>query len=262
MAGRSNIYFISDLHLGMEESPGESREREKIAVQWLESVRKDAAEIWFLGDVFDYWFEYKSVVPRGFTRFLGKLAELSDEGIEIHFFTGNHDIWVFDYLPDEIGMVLHHKPIIREFNGIKFFLGHGDGYSPKDYGYLLIKRLFRSRFLQWCYARIHPNSATAFARWSSRKSRLSHNMLPYLGTEDEDIVLYARKRVSEDPSIAFFIFGHRHVAFDVEIDESTRVICLGDWISGFTYALFDGKKMELKKFLEERGEIITDRVKK
>jgi len=259
MKERSKIYFISDLHLGMD-SFDRSREREKMAVSWLNIVRKDAREIWFLGDVFDYWFEYRRVVPRGFTRFLGTLGDISDEGIDIHYFTGNHDIWVFDYLPDEIGMTLHHNPTIKEFNGKKFYLGHGDGYSPGDYGYLFIKKIFRNRFIQWCYARIHPNSATAFARWSSRKSRDSHNVRPYLGIENEDIIRYARKHAKSDPSVSYYIFGHRHLAFDVEIGKQTRVICLGDWIDNFTYACFDGEKLELKKFLEDRGDIIYDSI--
>ena len=259
MPEKSIIYFVSDLHLGMESVEG-SRERERIFIDWLNLVRKDAKEIWFLGDVFDYWFEYKRVVPRGYTRFLGKLAEISDEGIEIHYFTGNHDIWVFDYLPQEIGLTLHTEPIIQEFSGLKFFLGHGDGYSPKDYGYLFIKRVFRSRFLQWCYARIHPNGATAFARWSSRTSRNSHQRLEYLGIEKEDIVLFARRHIVDNPSISFYLFGHRHLPFDVTISKNTRVICLGDWVYNFTYARFDGEKLELKKFLKERGEIITDKV--
>jgi len=254
-----NIYFISDLHLGVE-SVEESKERERIVVDWLNLVAKDAKEIWFLGDVFDYWFEYKGVVPRGFTRFLGKLGELSDSGIKIHYFTGNHDIWVFDYLPEEVGLTLHKDPIIHEFSGVKFFLGHGDGYSPKDYGYLFIKKVFRSRFLQWFYARIHPNASTAFARWSSRTSRNSHERLEYLGIDKEDIILFARKNIVENPSISYYLFGHRHLAFDVAISEKARVICLGDWVYNFTYAKFDGENLELKKFLEDRGEIIIDRV--
>ena len=259
MSDKSIIYFVSDLHLGME-SVQRSMERERIFVDWLNLVRKDAKEIWFLGDVFDYWFEYKGVVPRGFTRFLGKLAELSDDGIKIHYFTGNHDIWVFDYLPEEIGLTLYKEPIVKEFSGLKFFLGHGDGYSPKDYGYLFIKRMFRSRFLQWFYARIHPNTSTAFARWSSRTSRNNHERLAYLGIEKEDIILFSRRHIVDNPSISFYLFGHRHLAFDVAITDNARVLCLGDWIYNFTYARFDGEKLELKKFLKDRGEIIIDRV--
>ncbi|MBN2698084.1 MAG: UDP-2,3-diacylglucosamine diphosphatase [Bacteroidales bacterium] len=259
MPERNHIYFVSDLHLGMETGP-EEREREKIFVEWLNTVLCDARAIWFLGDVFDYWFEYRHVVPRGFTRFLGKLAEMADDGIEIHFFTGNHDIWIFDYLPEEIGLTVHREPIVTEFSGKRFFLGHGDGYSPKDLGYLLIKWLFRSRFLQWLYARIHPNAATAFARWSSRKSRNSRVMPSYLGTEKEDIIRFAKDHAKTNPEISYYIFGHRHLAFDVAINDRSRVLCLGDWIVNFTYARFDGKKLELKKFFRDRGEIISDRV--
>jgi len=259
MSEKSNTYFISDLHLGMD-SDGDCRAREKIVIEWLNSVRKDAVAIWFLGDVFDYWFEYRHVVPRGFIRFLGKLGEMADEGTDIHFFTGNHDVWIFDYLPSEIGLTVHGEPIIREFNGVKFFLGHGDGYSPKDLGYLFIKRLFRSRFLQWCYARIHPNASTAFAKWSSKRSRDSRSLPEYMGTDKEDIIRYSREHSKENPDIVYYLFGHRHLAYDVEINKQTRVICLGDWITNFTYAEFNGERLELKKFFKDRGNIIYGRL--
>ncbi len=243
-----NIYFASDIHLGMHPIES-SRKREKILISWLTSVEDDMAELWLLGDVFDYWFEYKKVVPKGYTRFLGKLAELSDKGIKIHVFSGNHDVWLFDYLPEEIGAEVHHHPLTIEFGVKTFFLAHGDGLNKHDKGYLMLKSIFRSKFLQWCYARIHPNGSTAFAQWWSKKSRHSKGFNhPYKGDDKEEQVVFARNYLKESPDIDYFLFGHRHLAFDVKIAEEKRVIGLGDWIGNFSYAMFDGKEIFLKRF--------------
>ncbi|HDS06170.1 MAG TPA: UDP-2,3-diacylglucosamine diphosphatase [Bacteroides sp.] len=256
MKEKTCIYFVSDLHLGMHPVE-ESRRRELLFVRWLEKIRKDAWELWLLGDVFDYWFEHKKVVPRGFTRVLGKLAELSDEGVKIHFFTGNHDIWVFDYLPGEIGMEVHRKPLIREWNGRLFLLGHGDGLWGKDGGYRLLQGIFKNPVAQWCYARLHPNGSAAFAQWWSKRSRMKKGLfIPFLGKDQEHQVQFARKELERNPRIDFFIFGHRHIPYDIRIGEKSRVICLGDWIENYTYAVFDGKTLQLKKFFEDRGEIL------
>lgn len=256
MPSELRIYFASDLHLGMN-SQEESLERERTFVRWLEEIRKDASEIWLLGDIFDYWFEYAKVVPRGFTRFLGKLAELSDQGIRIHLITGNHDIWIFDYLPREVGLELHRKAVERSWNGQRFHLGHGDGLHHGDRTYRFIQRIFRNRILQWLYARIHPNGSMAFAHWWSKKSRTSHGTFgKFLGPDKEHQVQFARNMLKADPGIRYFLFGHRHIAYDIQIGEESRVVCLGDWIGNFTYAVFDGKDLVLKKFLPDRGEII------
>lgn len=256
MGERSHIYFASDLHLGMH--PGEdSLRREKYFVDWLEEIRKNASELWLLGDVFDYWFEYRKVVPRGFTRFLGKMAQLSDEGISIHIFTGNHDVWFFDYLPAEIGATIHRNIVIREWNNHRFLLGHGDGLIPADRGYRLLQGIFRNRTLQWLYSRIHPNGSMAFAQWWSRKSRQKKgSYVSFLGAEKEHQVIYARNAIAEDPSIEYFVFGHRHVPYQIRIAENSHVVCLGDWISNFTYAVFDGEHFQMHRYLEDRGEII------
>ncbi|HER09156.1 MAG TPA: UDP-2,3-diacylglucosamine diphosphatase [Bacteroides sp.] len=257
MPESDRIYFVSDLHLGMP-PPEESRQREQLFVQWLEKIRRDAAELWLLGDVFDYWFEYRKVVPRGFTRVLGKLATLSDEGVKIHLFTGNHDIWIFDYLPAEIGLAVHRSPLTREWNDRLFLLGHGDGLSRKDGGYRLLQQLFKNPVAQWCYARLHPNLSTAFAQWWSKRSRMKKGLfIPFLGRDQEHQVQFAREKLKENPGIDYFVFGHRHIPYDIRVGEKSRVICLGDWIENFTYAVFDGKTLQLKKFLEDRGEIIT-----
>lgn len=253
MISGKKIYFASDMHLGMY--PAEiSRKREIHIVNWLEKIRSDAEELWLLGDVFDYWFEYRKVVPRGFNRFIGKLAQLADEGIPIHLFTGNHDVWFFDYFPEEIGATIHRDPVSVEMNGKILFLSHGDGLTKMDRGYLFLKSIFRSRFLQWCYARIHPNGSTAFAQWWSRKSRYGKEMVhPYKGDELEEQVIFARKKLKEVPEIDYFVFGHRHIPYDIEIAPGKHAICLGDWISNFTYGIFDGKSFSLETFPPPEG---------
>ncbi len=257
MAERTRIYFASDLHLGMHPLQ-ESLERERRFVEWLDEIRSDARELWLLGDVFDYWFEYRKVVPRGFTRFLGKLATLSDEGVDIHIFTGNHDVWIFDYLPQEIGMTVHRGVVTRTWNNHRFMLGHGDGLLKSDWWYRLLQSIFKNRMMQWLYARLHPNGSTAFAQWWSRKSRGEKGAhVSFLGVDKEHQVIYARHLLEKDPGIEFFIFGHRHIPFQIRLNEKSQVVCLGDWIYNFTYAVFDGEQLHLKKYLEDRGEIIT-----
>ncbi|MEX0986806.1 MAG: UDP-2,3-diacylglucosamine diphosphatase [Bacteroidales bacterium] len=242
------IYFASDFHLGMH-PVSSSRKREKYIVDWLNSIGEDAGQLWLLGDVFDYWFEYKKVVPRGFTRFIGKLAELSDRGVEIHLFPGNHDVWLFDYFPTEIGAEIHNHPLIATMGELTFYLSHGDGVDKQDRGYLFLRTLFRSKFLQWCYARLHPNGSASFAQWWSRKSRIGKGRIyPYKGEENEEQIIFARKFLEKNPDIDIFLFGHRHIPFDVEIGENKRAVCLGDWISNFSYGVFDGKEFRLERY--------------
>jgi len=256
MAERNRIYFASDLHLGMFPQE-DSLRREKLFVKWLEEIRNDASELWLLGDVFDYWFEYKKVVPRGFTRFLGALASLSDAGVDIHLIPGNHDIWVFDYLPREIGLEVHPNSLIRTWNGHCFHLGHGDGLYQGDWKYRRLQAIFKNRIAQWLYARIHPNASMAFAhRWSRNSRQKTGAIGDFMGIDREHQVQFARKELEKDPSIEYFIFGHRHLPFDIRIADHSRVICLGDWIGNFTYGVFDGKEFQLKKFLPDQGEII------
>jgi UDP-2,3-diacylglucosamine hydrolase len=237
--------------------PEKSLQREQLFVQWLEEIRHDASELWLLGDVFDYWFEYQKVVPRGFTRFLGKLATLCDEGVQLHLITGNHDIWAFNYLPQEIGMEIHRHEVIRTWNNRRFLLGHGDGLHRGEVLYRLLQAIFKNRLLQWFYARIHPNGSTTFAQWWSRRSRKKHGTyMEFLGPDQEHQVQYARRKLEEDPSIDYFLFGHRHVAYDINLDDRARVVCLGDWIGNFTFGVFDGEQFHLKKYREDQGEII------
>ncbi len=242
------IYFASDVHLGAPNYK-ESLKREKHFVSWLNEIQKDAQTLIILGDLFDFWFEYKTAVPKGFVRVLGKLAELSDQGVEIMLFTGNHDMWIFDYLPEEIGAQLYRKPIIREINGKSFFIGHGDGLGPGDHGYKFIKKVFSNRFLQWCFARLHPNFGIGLANYFSRSSRAKTGGEDsvYLGEENEWLAIYS-KEILEKQDIDYFIFGHRHLPLEIKLSEKSTYFNLGDWIQYFTFGEFDGSDFHLREF--------------
>ncbi len=249
MAERTKIYFASDFHLGVPNDAA-SKVREKQIVRWLDSIKQDAAELYLMGDVFDFWFEYKTVVPRGYVRLLGKLAELSDAGIKLHYFTGNHDMWVFDYLPNELNLKLYRKPEIREINGKKFFLAHGDGLGPGDEGYKFIKRVFTNPISQWLFARLHPNFGIGMAQFWSRKSRISTSGSDekFLGEEKEWLVMFC-KELLQKYHFDFMIFGHRHLPLDLKVGENSRYINLGEWVNYKSYAVFDGSNLELKYFV-------------
>ena len=243
------IYFASDFHLGIPDYSG-SLIREKRVVRWLNEIKTDAEEIFLVGDVFDFWFEYKMVVPKGFVRLLGKLAELSDAGIKIHFFTGNHDMWAFDYLPSEIGLTLHKKEITREFGGKKFFIGHGDGLGPGDAGYKFLKKVYSNPVNQWLFARVHPNLALRFAHYWSRKSRIANGAKDekFHGEDKEWLIIHSREILLRE-HFDYFIFGHRHLPLDMKLSASSRYINLGEWVNYNTYGVFDGSEFALKVFL-------------
>ncbi|MEM1122417.1 MAG: UDP-2,3-diacylglucosamine diphosphatase, partial [Bacteroidota bacterium] len=203
------IYFASDFHLGIDATKT-SKEREKQLVRWLDQIKTDAEAIYLLGDLF-FWFEYKRAVPKGYVRFLGKLAELSDQGIPIHFFTGNHDMWMFDYFETEINIKTHRTPILTEIKGKTFFIGHGDGKGPKDYGYKMLKKIFASRFCQWAFARLHPNFGLWLANTWVLKSKGEQPSSPkFYGMEHEWLYQYAIRK-SKKIAADYFIFGHRHL---------------------------------------------------
>lgn len=247
MSRKGKIYFISDVHLGAP-ALRNNRERELLFARWLDEIKYDVDELYLMGDIFDFWYEYKKVVPRGFTRIMGRIADLTDRGIPVHFFTGNHDLWVYDYLPAELGVILHRNEIIKEIGGRKFFLAHGDGLDASDSGYKFLKRIFTNRALQWMFSRIHPNGAMAFGhRWSksSSKAKLKHE--DSFSVKNDGMYKYA-KGVLENESIDFFIFGHRHLMVDVQMKEKARFILLGDWVKNFSYGVFDGETFELKKY--------------
>ena len=252
MTPGKKIYFASDFHLGVPDKAS-SLEREKRLVRWLDEVRKDAEEIWLLGDMFDFWFEYKTVVPRGFVRFLGKLAEITDSGIAVHIFTGNHDMWIFDYLPEETGVILHKEALTRSWNGQKFMIGHGDGLGPGDHGYKFIKKVFANKVCQWLFKWIHPDLGIGLANYFSGKSRLANDDYDkvYLGDDKEWLAIYA-KEVLEREHFNYFIFGHRHLPIDIEVGHNSRYINLGEWIKYNTYAVFDGEKVLMRSFESDR----------
>jgi UDP-2,3-diacylglucosamine hydrolase len=237
------IYFLSDAHLGTPDGE-KSLVREKKLVDFLDQIKSHTSDLFILGDLFDFWFEYKHVVPRGFTRILGKLAEMADSGIRIHFFTGNHDLWLFSYLEEEIGLTLYRQATGITLNGKHFLLAHGDDMDEKDHKFRFIKGIFTNRFLQWAFARLHPNFAFWIARSWSRHSRLIHGTDPFK-EENEAVVQFARKHLLNQ-GYDYIILGHRHVPVDFALDPDTRLIILGDWLNHFTYAVFDGTTLELK----------------
>ncbi len=243
------VYFASDAHFGLP-SPEESIPRERRFVQWLDQIKQDAAEIYLLGDIFDFWFEYKYVVPRGFTRVLGKIAEITDSGIPVHFFTGNHDLWVSDYLPKETGMIVHKDYYTVTFSKKKFYMAHGDGLGSKHTGSRILKWIFTNRLLHWLFSRLHPNFTVWLAHRLSHKSRYSRELsTPFMGEEKEHLILFSNS-VLEKEYYDYFIFGHRHIPLDLALKNGkSRIINLGDWLVNFNYAVFDGVKMEIKTFL-------------
>ncbi|MDH6535187.1 UDP-2,3-diacylglucosamine diphosphatase [Parabacteroides sp. 52] len=251
---RKKIYFAADAHLGarFHQDP---LAIEKKLVRWLDSIKSEASAVWFLGDIFDYWYEYKYVVPKGHVRFLGKLAELADAGIEIHIFIGNHDIWMFDYLPNEIGAVIHREPLSLDLLGKRFFLGHGDEVDYRSRSFRFIRALFRNRFCQWLYAAIHPRWTFGFALgWSlnSRKSGLQKATSPaYAGEESEYLIRFAKEYLQTHPEINFFLFGHRHIMLDLMLSRTSRILVVGDWMRLFSYVEWDGENLSLLQFEEE-----------
>lgn len=254
------IYFISDIHLGLYPYD-KSREREKKVVRWLDTIKQDAEELFLVGDIFDFWHEHKRVVPKGFVRFFGKLAELSDTGIKITFFSGNHDVWAYKYLKEELNIEIIHKPTAYEFNSKKFFIGHGDGIGPGDLGYKMLIRVFRNKPIQWVFARLHPNFTMWLGTTWSKNSRYSKGIVAeeYSGEDKEFQILFAKNKL-RNSHIDFFIFGHRHIPWDLKLSNNSRIINLGDWIGSFTYAVFDGTNIELKQF-EGNGDKIRKNYK-
>ncbi|MDR1500127.1 MAG: UDP-2,3-diacylglucosamine diphosphatase [Tannerellaceae bacterium] len=248
------IYFVSDAHLGAR-SHADPLAVEKKLVHWLDSVRGDAAAVYFLGDMFDYWFEYRYVVPKGFVRFLGKVAELSDAGVEMHFFTGNHDVWMFDYLPKETGAIIHRDVLTVDLLGKRFFLGHGDEVDYRSRLFRFLRVFFRNKFCQLLYAAIHPRLTFGFALGWSLRSRQSGRRKEadeaYRGEASEYLVSFAKEYMKTHPDINFFIFGHRHIMLDLMLGRSCRLVIAGDWIKYFSYVEWDGRDLSLLTFCPE-----------
>ena len=249
------VYFASDNHLGAPNHT-QSREREKLFVKWLDQIKYDADEIFLLGDLFDFWFEYKEVVPKGFTRVLGKLAEISDSGIPVYFFVGNHDLWMKDYFQNELGIEVFHQPQVFEFDGKKFFIGHGDGLGPFDKGYKRMKKVFVHPFSKWLFRWLHPDLGVRLARHLSVKNKLisGEEDKHFLGRKDEWLAQYAIKKQEESP-VDYYLFGHRHLPMKINIDQKADYYNLGDWINHFTYGEFKKGKFQLMKYQPDQEDI-------
>jgi UDP-2,3-diacylglucosamine hydrolase len=239
------IYFLSDIHLGAPNYE-QSLVREKKIVQFLDEIKHNAAVIFIVGDMFDFWYEYRTVVPKGYVRLLGKLAELTDAGIPIHFFVGNHDMWMNDYLQKELNIPVYHEPKEFEFAGKTFFIGHGDGLGPGDHGYKLLKKVFRNPVCKWLFGILPPYVGVGLANFLSRRSRAQTGATEekFLGEDNEWLIVYC-KEVLQQKKFDFFVFGHRHLPIDFRLSNESRYINLGDWIRYFSYASFDGEQLEL-----------------
>ena len=239
------VYFLSDFHLGAPNDT-ESRKREDRLVRFLQDARKDAGIIFIVGDIFDFWFEYKTVVPKGFVRILGTLAQIADEGIQLHIFTGNHDLWMQDYLSKELNAKLYFEPQTFTIQNKQFLIGHGDGLGPGDEGYKRLKKIFTNPICQWLFRWLHPDAGIQLANYFSRKSRAKTGNADelFLGEDKEWLILYTKEK-AKTMAVDYFIFGHRHYAIDLKISDKCRYINLGDWIRLNTYAVFDGTDLQL-----------------
>jgi UDP-2,3-diacylglucosamine hydrolase len=251
-----HIYLASDFHLGVPNKE-ESRKREKKILRWLDSIADQAQEIHLVGDVWDFWFEYKQVVPKGTVRLLGKLAFLVDAGIDIHFYTGNHDLWTFGYLEDEIGIQVHREPVKRQFFGENYLIGHGDGLGPGDYSYKFLKKVFANSFCQWALARIHPNLTLSVANYFSRRSRIANAELDKdFHAEDEWLYQYCQEKAQSE-SIDYFIFGHRHLPLEMPVGENSIYYNLGEWIQYFSYIKISPESTDLLFFESNHNKAIN-----
>ncbi len=248
LAPNKKIYFASDQHFGAP-TPELSLPREKKFVAWLDHIKQDAEVLFLVGDLFDFWFEYKTVVPKGFVRVLGKLAELSDSGIQIHFFVGNHDLWMQDYFQTALNIPVYHDNKEFTFNNKTFLIGHGDGKGPGDMGYKYMKSVFVHPVSKWFFGWLHPNIGVKLAQYLSVKNKLisGESDVKFLGEEKEWLILYAKRKL-ETKHYDYLIFGHRHLPMIFPLEPNSNYVNLGDWITYFTYCVFDGENFELKNF--------------
>ena len=247
-----NIYFLSDAHLGSL-AIEHARTQERRLVRFLDSIKSKAAAIYLLGDMFDFWYEYKYVVPKGFTRFLGKLSELTDMGVEVHFFTGNHDIWAYEYLEKECGVIIHRQPLTTEIYDKVFYLAHGDGLGDPNKNFKLLRSIFHNRTCQILFSSLHPRWGLWFGlQWAkhSRMKRKDGMEPPYQGEDKEYLVLYTKEYMKSHKDIDYFIYGHRHIELDLMLSRKTRMMIIGDWITQFTYVVYDGEHIFLEEYVE------------
>ncbi len=242
------IYFASDFHLGVPDQKT-TIEREKRLVKWLEMIRHDAHSIYLVGDMFDFWFEYKSTVPKGFIRFLGKLAELRDAGLPIYFFTGNHDLWMFDYFQKELDITIYTHPKELQIGNHRFLIGHGDGLGPGDGFYKFLKRvLFANPVCHWLFARLHPNLGMYLAHTWSKSSRIANMKREQFKSDENEFLFAYCQDVEKKDHHDFYVFGHRHLPLDLKVTDNSRYINLGEWVNYSPYAVYDGKDIQLKSF--------------
>lgn len=250
---KKNIYFLADAHLGCRSIPHE-RTRQRRLTRFLDQIKTKAQAIYLLGDMFDFWYEYKTTVPRGYTRILGKISELTDNGVEVHFFVGNHDLWCTDYLVKECGVTLHTEPLTIEIADKIFYLAHGDGLGDTSRSFKILRYIFHSPTCRTLFSAIHPRWGIEFGlRWAAA-NRTRHTTdggdPPYMGENQEPLVVYSKKYLRNHPEINYFIFGHRHIELDIMLTHTTRMLILGDWIKQFTYAVFDGQNIYLENYIE------------
>ncbi len=252
------IYFSSDNHLGAP-TQAESKPREIKFVKWLDTIKEDAAAIFLLGDLFDFWFEYKTVVPKGFVRVLGKLAEIRDSGIPIYFFTGNHDLWMRGYFEEELNIPVFYKPKEFMLHGKTFFIGHGDGKGPGDKGYKRMKKVFLNPVFKYLFRWVHPDIGVKIAKHLSVKNKLisGDDDKTFLGEENEWLAKYAKRKL-ETKHYDYFIFGHRHLSMEIKLNENSIYFNLGDWITHYTYGVFDGEKFEIREFTPEHPVVAVE----
>jgi UDP-2,3-diacylglucosamine hydrolase len=245
MAISKKIYFLSDFHLGAPDQQN-SLEREKRIVSFLDEIKAETEELFILGDLFDFWFEYKYVVPKGFVRILGKLAEISDMGVPIHFFVGNHDMWMKDYFKKELNIKVYHEPEVFTLHGKRFLIGHGDGLGPGDHGYKFLKKVFRNNIAQYGFGILPPAIGIGLANFFSRKSRAKAATTDevFMGEEKEWLVAFCKDKLKHE-HFDYFVFGHRHLPLDIQLNPESRYINLGDWIKYYSYAVLTNGKIEL-----------------
>ena len=246
------VYFISDAHLGSW-ALDHKRMQERRLVRFLDDIKDKAQAVYMLGDMFDYWYEYKYVVPKGYTRFLGKISELTDLGVEVHYFIGNHDIWMFGYLERECGVTIHREPMTIEIMGKEFFLAHGDGMGDPDPKFRFLRRVFRNRTCQFLFSLLPTRWSMWMGHKWAQKSMSAHRLTGverYLGEDREYEIIFAKEYLKTHPDINYFIFGHRHIELDLMLSHSCRVLIIGDWITQYTYAVFDGKTLTMNNYLE------------
>lgn len=250
MDSAKKIYFLSDFHLGAPDAAA-SLVREKKIIRFLDEIKKNAQVIFIVGDLFDFWYEYRNVVPKGYVRILGKLAEITDAGIPVHFFVGNHDMWMKDYFQKELNIPVYFEPAEFNFYNKSFLIGHGDGLGPGDKGYKFIKKIFRNKFCQWLFGILPPYFGIGLADFFSKKSRAKTGKTDevFLGEENEWLVIYS-KDILQKKHYDYFIFGHRHLPLNILLTNNSRYINLGDWIKYFTYAVFDGEAVTLEFYKE------------